>query len=212
MKKQYAIFDMDGTLLDSMYAWKHLGENYLLSQGVEPPQNLREILREQTLEESAEYFRTQLGVLKSTDEILAGIQQLIAKEYAEEIQPKPFVCEYLQKLHSENQTLCIATATSADLAISALKRLKLDRFFSFVLDCSEAGSGKNSPDIYLLAAQKMGAQVKECVVYEDAIHAAKTASAAGFYVVGIKDAFSATDEKELRSVCNRFICSYSDLL
>lgn len=212
MKKQYAIFDMDGTLLDSMYAWKHLGENYLLSQGVEPPQNLRAILREQTLEESAEYFRTKLGVLKSTDEILAGIQQLIAKEYAEKIQPKPFVREYLQKLHREKQTLCIATATSAKLAMSALKRLKLDHFFSFVLDCSEAGRGKNSPDIYLLAAQRMGAQVEECVVYEDALHAAKTARAAGFHVVGIKDTFSANDEEELKTLCNHFISSYSELL
>ncbi len=212
MKKQYAIFDLDGTLLDSMYAWKHLGQNYLLSRGIVPPKNLRDILKEQTLEESAEYFKTQLGIPESTEQILAGIHQLIAKEYSENIPPKPFVCEYLKKLHKEKQTLCIATATPAELAVSALKRLELNHFFSFVLDCSEAGNGKNSPDIYLLAAERMGADVEDCVVYEDTLHAARTAKKAGFQVVGVKDRSSLYDAEQLKKLCDRFIVSYSELI
>lgn len=212
MKKQYAIFDLDGTLLDSMYAWKNLGRSYLLSRGIEPPKDLRETLKEQTLEESAVYFRNQFGITESTEQILAGIYQLVAREYAENIPPKPFVQEYLKKLDREHHKLCVATATPAELAVSALKRLGLDGYFSFVLDCSEAGSGKHTPAIYLLAAERMGAPIEDCVVYEDAPHAVKTAKAAGFYVVGVKDASSLQDENQISKLCDRYISSYEELL
>ncbi|WP_101911494.1 HAD family hydrolase [Marasmitruncus massiliensis] len=212
MERQYAIFDLDGTLLDSMQVWRNLGKNYLLSRGVRPPENLLEILKTQTLGESADYFRNDLGLSGTVEEILNGIHEMITREYAETIQAKPFVRDYLEKLHTYGQKLCIATATPANLAVLALKRLGLLQYFSFILDCGEAGSGKNSPDIYLQAAGRLGASIEACTVYEDALHAIKTAKTAGFYVIGVQDASASQDEAEIRMLCDRYIRSYKELL
>ncbi len=212
MERQYAIFDLDGTLLDSMPVWKNLGKNYLLSRGVRPPENLLEILKTQTLGESADYFRNDLGLSGTVEEILNGIHEMITREYAETIQAKPFVRDYLEKLHTYGQKLCIATATPANLAVLALKRLGLLQYFSFILDCGQAGSGKNSPDIYLQAASRLGASIEACTVYEDALHAIKTAKTAGFYVIGVQDASASQDEAEIRMLCDRYIRSYEELL
>lgn len=212
MERQYAIFDLDGTLLDSMPVWRNLGRNYLLSRGVRPPENLLEILKAQTLEESADYFRNNLGLFDSVEEILIGIHEMITREYAETIQAKPYVHDYLEKLHTYGQKLCVATATPATLAALVLKRLGLLQYFSFILDCGEAGSGKNSPDIYLQSASRLGAPVEACKVYEDALHAIKTAKIAGFYVVGVQDISASQDEVEIRMLCDRYIRSYKELL
>lgn len=212
MEGQYAIFDLDGTLLDSMPVWKNLGKNYLLSRGVKPPENLLNILKTQTLEESADYFRKYLGLSGTVEEILNGIHEMITREYAETIQAKPFVRDYLEKLHTYGQKFCVATATPAKLAVLALKRLGLLQYFSFVLDCGEAGSGKNSPDIYLQAANRLGAPMEACTVYEDALHAIKTAKTAGFYVIGVQDVSASQDEAEIELLCDRYIRSYQELL
>ncbi len=212
MERQFAIFDLDGTLLDSMPVWKNLGKSYLLSRGVKPPENLLEILKTQTLEESADYFRKHLGLSGSTEEILRGIHEMITRDYAETIQVKPFVRDYLKKLYTYGQKLCVATATPANLAALALERLDLLQYFSFVLDCGEAGNGKNSPDIYLQAANRLGAPMEACTVYEDTLHAIKTAKNAGFYVIGVQDASASQDEAEIQSLCDRYIRSFRELL
>ncbi len=205
MRYPYAIFDMDGTLLDSMPYWRDLGARYLRSRGFTPPADLGRILAGLTMEEGAEYFRNEFGIDKTSEEIVGEVYALLQRAYAEEIQEKPGIRTFLERLKKAGVEMCIATASDAGIAEPALKRLGLWDYFSFVLDCGECGSGKNSPEIFDRAAARLGGSRENTLVFEDAYHAVCTARAAGYYVVGVRDASQGEAEAQIRAVCNAFI-------
>lgn len=207
LKYPYAIFDMDGTLLDSMKYWKDLGGNYLRSKGLTPPENLRNILASLTMEEGAEYFKKEFGIEGTAEEITADIYRLIRREYEEEIEAKPGAKEFLKRLKASGVTMCVATATASCMAEPALKRLGLDSFFEFILDCSES-SGKTSPVIYDQAAARLGGCRENTLVFEDAWHAAVTAHQAGYYVAVVQDDSQREKTAELRQMADCFIEDY----
>ncbi|MDD3752169.1 MAG: HAD hydrolase-like protein, partial [Tissierellia bacterium] len=108
MKKlKYKIFDLDGTLLDSMAAWRNLGKDYLLQKGINPPDNLNEIIAAMSMIESAAYFQKAFKIELSAEEIIKEIKMLIENKYKYEFKLKPYVKEYLQKLKDENSVMCI---------------------------------------------------------------------------------------------------------
>lgn len=188
MDKAYAIFDMDGTLIDSMVIWSNLGREYLTSRGV--TENLDTILdevRTLTMTESAEMFITRFH-LPGTPETVAGEMYAIMEgHYRRDIPLKKGVLAHLQELKSRGVRMCVATATEETLVRACLSRLRVLEYFSFVLSCETLHTTKRLPDIYLEAAKRMGAAPGEVAVYEDAIHAAQTAKRAGFYLVGVYD-------------------------
>lgn len=205
MRYPYAVFDMDGTLLDSMPYWNGLGARYLKRCGIVPPADLGRILAGLTMEEGAEYFRREFGIPKAAPEIVEEIYALLRQAYAEEIQEKPGVRVFLARLKKAGVQMCIATASDAGIAEPALKRLGLWEYFSFILDCSECGSGKGSPEIFDRAAARLGGSRENTLVFEDAYHAVCTAHAAGYYVVGVQDASQGESEAQIRVVCDAFI-------
>lgn len=109
------------------------------------------------------------------------------EKYAEIIQPRPGALELLERLYSEGAVMCIASATDRWVSEPFMKKFGLDRFFRFYLDCTEAGAHKDKPDIFLQAAQRLGASIAECTVVEDSAYCAETAHNAGFRVIGIYD-------------------------
>ena len=183
---QGAIFDVDGTLLDSMYVWETVGERYLRSLGLEPRENLWETFKTFTLEQSARYYQEQYGVRLSLEEIMDGINHLIERLYFEEVQLRPGIPELLKRLHEEGVPMVIATATDRYLVEAALKRCEVLHYFKSIVTCQEAGS-KSSPRIYESALAQLGTSKQETWVFEDAFHAARTAVKAGFPVLGIQD-------------------------
>ena len=183
-----AIFDVDGTLLDSMYVWETIGEQYLRSLGIQPKENLREIFRTFTLEQSAQYYQEHYGVSLSLEEIMDGVNRLIEDMYFQEVQLRPGIAELLEALQKSGVRMVIATATDRYLVEAALKRCGVLSYFESIITCQEAGS-KSSPRIYKTALSRLGTSRQETWVFEDAYHAAKTAAEAGFPVLGIKDPF-----------------------
>ncbi|MFL0249017.1 HAD family hydrolase [Clostridium neuense] len=213
MKKcRYAIFDMDGTLIDSMSAWEKLGEDYLNQNGIKVPKNLNEIINAMSMTESANYFKREFGIKASVEKIISDINKLIEDKYRYQIQLKPYVKEYLSSLKSDGVTMCIATATPLELSEAALKRLNVLQYFSCIVCCDEVGVGKTKPDVYYLAIKKMGAKVEDTIVYEDADYAMKTAKMAGFYTIGVYDEASGKTKEEMKLFCDRYIDSFEDLL
>jgi len=130
-KYRHAIFDMDGTIMDSMPAWKNLGNDYLTGKGIKVPENLNEIISAMSMTESANYFRKEFGIRDCLKRIISDVNQFIEDKYRYEIPLNPYVKEYLSKLQRDGVIMYVATATPVQLAEAALKRLEVLRYFSF---------------------------------------------------------------------------------
>ena len=194
MNCNYAIFDMDGTLIDSMKYWKNLGREYLSRFGI--VDNLDEVMEKikpMTMTESAEYFRTEFNLSGTKESIAEEMNQMMEEHYRKDIPLKEGAKKYLQALDTRGVKMCVASATDEKLMRACLTRLGVIDYFEFILSCEEVGVGKNSPDVYLKAIeyfQKKNEIVinpKEVAVYEDAAYAVRTALEAGFYVIAVRD-------------------------
>jgi HAD superfamily hydrolase (TIGR01509 family) len=206
-----AIFDLDGTLLDSMSIWGTIGEDYLRSLGIEPRENLAKTFKTFTLEESAEYYRTHYGVTLSVGEIVSGVNGMIEDFYRNTVPLKNGVSEFLAKLSKDGVRMCIATVTDKYLAEAALTRLNVRQYFGEIFTTAEVGCGKNHPTIYRVALTYLGTSKDKTVVFEDTLHALLTAKNDGFAVAAVYDSHESRQDK-LRSESDYYITSYQKSL
>lgn len=212
MRLQSAIFDMDGTLLDSMHIWNDLGPNLLRASGIEPGPELREKVRVMTLQEGAAYCKETYGLPQTVDEIVARIEGQIEDFYFNQVQAKPGVQKFLSLLKMEGVWMYVATATDRRLAEAALKHAGIDQYFRGMLTCPEVGAGKNhSPEIYEMAMRRLRSTKRDTVVFEDALHAIQTAKNAGFRVAAVYDPSSEADQEEIRRTADYYIRSFDEM-
>ena len=205
-----AIFDMDGTLLDSMGAWYTAGSRYIRSLGMTPPPTMDEDILRLSLAEAAVYMR-DLGVDKPLDEIQAGFNAVMDDFYANHVEARPGVPEFLEKLRRAGVPMCVATASDRYQVEMALKRNGIFRYFARIFTCTELDTGKHEPKIFHAAREFMGTDTRDTWVFEDARHAAQTAKAAGFRVCGIADA-SEPDQGELMRTADVYVREITELL
>ncbi|MDD2233794.1 MAG: HAD family phosphatase [Desulfitobacteriaceae bacterium] len=210
VKRKGLIFDLDGTLLDSMADWDNIGGEYLIGKGIKNiPQNLKEILKPKSLSEAAEYFIQDIKLNLPPEQIMDEINLLIEEKYKFRFNPKDGALDFLE--NNKHLKMCIATATDKHLVEHALKRLEIDEYFDFVITSREVGNGKQqSPDIFIKAAEKLGLAIDEVVVFEDALHAIITAKSAGFYTVGVYETAFEDDHQEIQQIADVFIDNFSE--
>lgn len=212
MAKKYLIFDMDGTLLDSMGFWDRIAYDYLKGLGYNPPVSINETIRAMTTEECCEHFRAAYNLQYTDFEIMTGINEYMLENYRSRIMPKPYVIEFLELCKASGIPMCVATASDKKMAELAFGRLDMMKYFDFVINTLEVGKNKRYPDIYLRSAERLGGKIEECWVFEDALHCVQTAKQAGFNVVGIYDEVFASTEDEIRLSSDIFIKSYKELI
>lgn len=211
MKLEGAIFDLDGTLLDSMYIWDSIGEDYLKSLGIQPRENLNQTFKTMSLRQAAEYYQTEYGVTLSIDEIMCGVNRMIEHYYAHDVVVKNGVKAVLNKLRNNGVKMCIATATDLHLAEAALQRNDMSEYFSKIFTCTEVGFGKDRPEIYDQALAHLDTPKSRTAVFEDALYAIKTAKKADFYVVGVYDRSEEKHSGEIRKRSDIYIQSFEEM-
>lgn len=210
MRIRGAIFDVDGTLLDSMFIWDTIGETYLRSIGYEPREKLNEVFKNMSLFQAARYYRTEYGVTLSIDEIMNGVNAMLERYYRFEVSLRPGVAELLAQLQASGVKLCIATATDRYLVEAALERCGVLSCFGAIFTCNEVGHGKDEPDIFEEALRFLGTEKAETVVFDDALYAVRTAKEAGFPVAVIYDSHEKNQEG-LRALADFYIEDFSQV-
>ncbi len=202
MKLRGVILDLDGTLLDSMPLWHEIDLMFLRENGIEPPENISDIVGKMSIHEWAEYFIREFGMPYTPEYVIRRIEEMAAEAYRDTIPLKPYVTDFLDMLDEKKLPYGVATATYKSSAAAALKRLGLWERMQFVLTGEDVPGGKTKPDIYLQAAALLGTEPEETLVVEDALHCVETASAAGFLTAGVYDAAVLPGEWErMQEIC-----------
>lgn len=206
------IFDLDGTLIDSMGIWYNIDRQFLRENGVDnPPEDISDRMKKMSVDESSEYFIKEFGLSCTKEYVIKRIEELVRTEYEENISLKPGVSVLLDYLDERGIPYGIATATYRRLAQAVLKRHGIFERFRFLLTDSEYPMGKKSPDIYIGAAERLALAPHETVVAEDALHCIQTASAAGFYTAGILDSHSEADREEIMRLSDSVYANIYDM-
>ena len=194
-----AVFDVDGTLLDSMYVWRESGKEFLRDNGIKDDSEADDLLFmgfEQTLERLKNKYHINITKEKFIDEVNIRCEKYCFNE----VEPKKGTREFLEYLKNKNVRMGIATATHSYLIEPALKRTRLFDYFSFVYSTQDLGLTKQKREIFDLCAKKLGSKPQDTAVFEDAYYAMKTAHDAGYKVFGVKDEYNVNSEAENRAV------------
>jgi HAD superfamily hydrolase (TIGR01509 family) len=209
-----AIFDLDGTLLDSMHIWLDLGNRVVekLHIPISKDINIYDTLKDMSLDESAEYFASLLDYKLNKDDIINIYYDIISDFYENEAELKPNVENYIKKLYEKKIALCLATETDMQLAKKALKRVGLLKYFQCCICSKEVGKGKKYPDIFFEALKKLNCDIKDVVIYEDALYAAQTAKEAGFTVHSIYDKSQRKYIKSIREISDLYKYDFADYI
>lgn len=210
MEKKFAIFDMDGTLVDSGAVWAQLAKEYLAGLGVDLSSQLIEDTSHLTVLETASYFVQLLNLPLPPEKIANDINSRMEQRYRTDIPLKPGAFSLLERLHAAGFKMCVASSTSPALIDVCLRRLGVRDYFQFLLSSEEVGVGKSKPDVYLEAARRLGGKPENTFVFEDLLFAVKTAKSAGFPVVAVYDRESAGDREALEALADCYITRWDD--
>ena len=194
MEFKAAIFDMDGTLIDSLMLWDifwaTFGERYLDDKDFAPDVEDDKRVRTLTLRDSMDLIHTKYKMGESGDELLSVANAIMIDFYANRVELKAGVREFLEHCKNKGIKMCIASATARDLLEIAMKHCDLEKYFLKVFSCAEIGKGKEEPDIFLKAIEFLGTDVKETCLFEDSLTAIETATKIGLPTVAIYDRYN----------------------
>lgn len=203
-----AIFDMDGTLIDSLMLWdiiwSKFGDKFLNGARFNPTKDDDKAVRTMTLKEAMNYIHSVYNIGNSGEELYYTTNEIIKKFYASEVNLKEGVLEFLKYCQANSIKMCIASATDKDLIKIAVKHCNIEKYFTTILSCAEIGKGKEHPDIYLKALDFLGTSAEETCVFEDSHIAIETADRIGMKTVGIYDKYNYGQE-EMRRIATSYI-------
>ena len=203
-----AIFDADGTLLDSMGAWDVAAVNYLAEQGIPARPDLAETLFPLTLAECTVYLHEAYGLLQSPAEIEAEIKESMRCFYRDRVEAKPGARAFLEQLRARGVKLALATNTARVAVTEGLRRTGILPLLDGIFTTEELKTSKHDPGFFHTVRRALGTETAETWVFEDAVHAADTAFRAGFPVAGVADPYS--DQAALKKVCHLYLPDLTD--
>ncbi len=202
---KYAIFDMDGTILNSMPYWDNLLRNYITLKGYTVTEKLEKEAISMTVKETIQHIKNVYSIPNSVEEIEKELIEIIKEQYKNEIPAKEHIVSVINKLHNSGIKMCVLTSSDYSCACEAIKRNGLDSCFDNIFTSDRLKMSKRNPDIYLETAKQMNFEVKDTVVFEDALHGVTSAKNAGFYVVAVQDNSSNKDWESIKKLADQYI-------
>ena len=208
-----AIFDMDGTIMDSLGVWETIDYAFLeKKRGIKVPDDYVHTIAAMSYSEIADYTKKRFNLSDTPEELMAEWTQMAEYEYSHNIKTKKGVREYIEKLRSLDKKIVLCTSSPRHFFEGALKNNGIYDLFDDFSNTCEAGEGKNSTKVYLLAAEKVKVCPEKCIVFEDVLSAAKSAKKAGMSVCGVFDERGKSYKEEMKRVCNYYIEDFNELL
>jgi HAD superfamily hydrolase (TIGR01509 family) len=215
MKIKAAIFDMDGTLIDSLMIWgviwEKLGEKYLGNPDFLPSAEDDKKVRTLTLKDAMVLIHEHYRLGESGEAVWNEASRIIGDFYKSDVKLKEGAKEFLEYCKNSGVKMCIASATAPDLIELAMKHCEIEQYFSKIFSCSQIGKGKEEPDVFLMAADYFGEDKAETWVFEDSLVAIETAVGVGMPTVGIYDRFNFGQER-IKEIATEYIGEGETLL
>ncbi len=203
-----AIFDMDGTLVDSLMLWdviwKNFGSLFCEGKSFAPSSADDKAVRTMTLKDAMDYIHTKYNIGETGNELFETANKIMIDFYSEEVELKEGVAEFLEYCYNKEIKMCIASATDINLIKIAVKHCKIEKYFTDILSCAEIGKGKDKPDIYLNALECLGTPADKTCIIEDSHIAICTADKLGMKTVGIYDKYN-YGQDEIRKTATIYI-------
>lgn len=184
------IFDLDGTLVDSMWIWRQVDIDFLEKRGIHLPEDLQKSIEGKSFTETAHYFKERFDLIETIEEIQDEWNEMARLFYRERIPLKNGVLAFLEKAHANHIQMGIGTSNSRELLLEVLKAHDIESYFKTIRTSCEVEKGKPFPDIFLKVAEDMGLAPEQCLVFEDTHAGIMAAKSAGMQAVAIYDELS----------------------
>lgn len=207
-----AIFDLDGTLLDSMWVWEKIDIDFLAKRDLTVPDKYIAEISSKSFKEAAEYTINLFGLEEDVEDIIEEWNRMAIDMYRHHVPLKPHAKEYLFFLKENGIKLGTATALPKELYEPVLRKNGIYEFFDAFSSTHEVGYGKENPDVYLLAAKKLKSSPNCCIAFEDTMSGIKGILAAGMRPYGVYDKYSQHEQAQIQELSKRYIYSFAELL
>jgi len=204
------IFDLDGTLLDSMGVWGQVDADFLAKRGIAVPPDYMDAISSMTFHEAAAYTIKRFSLPDGVEDLMREWNDMAAYAYGHTVKMKSHAKEYLITLREHGAKLAVATSLSAELCAPVLRNNGIDNFFDAICRTDEAGHGKSHPDVFLLTAKKIGVPVQDCLVFEDILAAVKSAKSIGMSVCAVYDKTSENDWDKIKTEADYAIFDFNE--
>lgn len=206
------IFDLDGTLIDSMGVWSEIDEIFLAQHGYDVPKDLRDEIEGMSFTETAEYFKKRFMLPQSIEEIKDCWNQMAYEKYCNEIELKPGAAAFLSYVHKLGCKIAIASSNSHTLIHAVLESHGIAPYFSVIVTSCDVKAGKPAPDVYLKAAELLEVAPSDCVVFEDIPAGIMAGKAAGMKVFAVEDEFSEPLKEKKLALADGWVSDYAQMI
>lgn len=211
-EKKAVIFDLDGTLVDSMGIWGQIDIEYLGAHGYEVPPDLQKEIEGLSFTEVAVYFKERFHILESIEEIKRCWQEMAIDKYSHEVMLKPGVKKFLPFLQERGISMAVASSNDRTLIEAVLNSHGIRKYFQCIITACEVQKGKPAPDVYLEAARRLQVRPEECLVFEDIIPGILSGKGAGMTTCAVEDTYSISQKKEKTEAADHYIVSYEQVM
>lgn len=208
---RYAIFDLDGTIVDSMGYWRGVATAFIEENGFTKIEDFNDFTGTDWVEKLCAYFNEKYNMDLTAEKFMEWGLEYMMRKYANDVGFKPGAQQLLDTLQAQGVKMCVCSSTDRYLMEPVLQKYDLDKYFQFTVHCRQYGKEKNDPEIFLHCMNRLGAESPaEVAVFEDALYSASTAKAAGFYTVGMYDV---TEKKTdvLKEIADQYVTDYAQL-